>query len=155
MGANLTLADLKGADLTGAIYNDETKWPDRYDYQKSGALRIGPGAKLKGANLMGADLREVDLREVDLTGAIYSDGTKWPDGYDPQKSGALRIGPGTNLKGADLKGADLDRADLMGADLTGADLTGAKGVELKGAKLCKTIGPDQIQNDRDCPPGAN
>jgi uncharacterized protein YjbI with pentapeptide repeats len=173
--ADLTEADLTEADLTGAIYNDETKWPDRYDYQKSGALRIGPGAKLKGANLMGADLREVDLREVDLTGAIYSDGTKWPDGYDPQKSGALRIGPGTNLKGADLKGAnlkgadlreadlkgadlkgaDLDRAYLMGADLTGADLTGAKGVELKGAKLCKTIGPDQIQNDRDCPPGAN
>ena len=173
-GATFSDADLREATLYSADLRET--WFGQADLREAHLMGAKlKGAKLKGANLMGANLTVADLREVDLTGAIYSDGTKWPDGYDPQKSGALRIGPGTNLKGADLKGAnlkgadlreadlkgadlkgaDLDRADLMGADLTGADLTGAKGVELKGAKLCKTIGPDQIQNDRDCPPGAN
>ncbi|MBC1196802.1 pentapeptide repeat-containing protein [Microcystis aeruginosa BLCCF158] len=145
--ADLTGADLKGADLTGAIYSDGTKWPDGYDPQKSGALRIGPGAKLKGANLMGFDLREVDLKGADLTGAIYSDETKWPDGYDPQKFGALRIGPGANLKGADLMGANLMGVDLKGADLREADLREAKldRADLTGADLTGAIYSDVTQ----------
>ena len=125
--------DLQGVDLSRAIL------------PKAVLTQID----LRRATLSDADLRGTTLTQAHLGGAFLS---------QANLEGAFL--PEANLKGADLrkanlKGADLTGADLTGADLTGADLTGAKGSELKGAKLCKTIGPDQIQNDRDCPPGAN
>jgi uncharacterized protein YjbI with pentapeptide repeats len=63
------------------------------------------GAYLYGAGLHGADLRGADLRGAKLTerslgckylpgaeigGACYDRNTRWPDGIDPSRHGALR-----------------------------------------------------------------
>jgi uncharacterized protein YjbI with pentapeptide repeats len=149
---------LTGLDLSEVGKDCRSKSPSPgcgLDLQEVDLSRaILPKAVLTQTNLRGAILSDADLRGATLTqahlgGAFLS---------QANLEGAFL--PEANLKGADLRkadltGADLTGADLTGADLTGADLTGAKGAELKGAKLCKTIGPDQIQNDRDCPPGAN
>ena len=87
--ANLSRADLRGADLSEAD------------------LR---GTNLSGADLRGADLSEADLSWADLSGADLS----WADLRGADLSGAnLR---GTNLSGADLSRADLRDADLRGAE---------------------------------------
>tara|TARA_Y100000310_G_C20109297_1_gene546370 strand:- start:113 stop:325 length:213 start_codon:yes stop_codon:yes gene_type:complete len=65
-------------------------------------LRILRWANLQGADLDGADLREAKLHQADLrkatkltdarlVRAMYDEGTKWPDGFDPQKHGAVRV----------------------------------------------------------------
>lgn len=41
--------------------------------------------------LDGTDLSNVDVQMVDLTGAIYCIKTKWPEGFDPIKKGAILI----------------------------------------------------------------
>jgi hypothetical protein len=68
--ANLSGADLRNADLTNAAL-------------KGSSLR---GAKLQGAILMGAALTDVDLKT-----ALYDNRTRWPEGYDPVKQGALLV----------------------------------------------------------------
>jgi len=150
-GADLTHADLKKAWLLGALYDDSTKWPARFDFINSGAF--GPKANLRphlrqirdylSTNmkkyLKGADLREIELsnagmRRVDLEGANLS---------------------GAKLKGADLWWANLNNANLRGADLTGAKLWGADltGADLNGAILTgahysgKTIWPEGFVPD--------
>lgn len=202
-GVNLWAAILNEAELTGAQYDNQTKWPDGFDYRNSGA--IGPyanlkgvdlaGNDLKGANLTKADLTEANMRNVNLKGAVldeanltradlwganllgtdlggatltgtnlwaakYDNSTRWPLKFVLQNSGA--IGPhadlskanlieaylaeaslcGANLReadllGANLKGADLSEADLTEARLWKADLTEANlvGANLKGAQL--------------------
>jgi len=102
---------LDKALLGRAIYDHETTWPIEFDYKRSGAF--GPGAILENASLNGAILRELDLRDsilvgadlsgidfwhTDLSGAnlagvtlketdfrwaIYSNNTKWPEGFTP------------------------------------------------------------------------
>lgn len=58
-------------------------------------------ANLKGArfwktDLYGADLRDTDLQEAKLSGAnlqaaTYDEYTIWPDGFDPEKAGAVLV----------------------------------------------------------------
>jgi uncharacterized protein YjbI with pentapeptide repeats len=150
-GADLTHADLNKAWLLGALYDDNTKWPARFDFINSGAF--GPKANLRthlrqirdylSTNikkyLKGADLREIELsnagmRRVDLSGANLS-GAKLK---------------GTDLWQAKLNNADLSNADLTGAKLWGADLTGAdlNGAILTGARYSgKTIWPEGFVPD--------
>jgi uncharacterized protein YjbI with pentapeptide repeats len=50
------------------------------------------GADLRGANmrvarLVGADLRGADLHQANLQGAVYSQNTKFPIGFNPNKAG--------------------------------------------------------------------
>lgn len=45
-------------------------------------------ADLRGADLRGADLRNTDLRGARLEGARYNRTTRWPAGFDPERSGA-------------------------------------------------------------------
>jgi hypothetical protein len=81
-GFNLRSANLLGADLRGANL-------DKADLSK---------ANLTGAHLEGADLRKADLRGTNflraellgahLEGAVYNFLTRWPEGFDPKKSGA-------------------------------------------------------------------
>jgi uncharacterized protein YjbI with pentapeptide repeats len=57
------------------------------------------GAFLLGANLTGSMLQEADLgprhfddprlEQGNLPGAIYNTQTRWPDGFDPVKAGAV------------------------------------------------------------------
>ena len=51
------------------------------------------GADLSGANLTLADLRGArldgaDLQDANLAGTLYDPGTRWPEAFLPQKSGA-------------------------------------------------------------------
>ena len=79
-GARLSRADLRGTDLSNcnlenadlklAKYNRQTRWPQDFDYKKSGA--IGPGAKLDAMFLSGADLRYMDLRGASCMGTYLS-----------------------------------------------------------------------------------
>ena len=42
----------------------------------------------KNQDLSKRDLSGVDLSEADLNGALYSDGTTWSSGFDPEGTGA-------------------------------------------------------------------
>lgn len=96
--ADLSGANLKGADLSGAHL-----WH----------------ADLSGANLKGADLSRANLRHADLSGANLQDadllGAKM----------AVPIRPKTDLSNANLVGANLETS-LNGVNLRCADLSGAK-----------------------------
>ena len=100
--ANLTGADLRGADLSDA--------------------------NLTGADLAGADLTDANLARADLTGAyLYGANLYGADLYGANLSDAdLR---GAYLTDAYLIGADLRGADLTFANLAGADLRGAKNLD--------------------------
>jgi uncharacterized protein YjbI with pentapeptide repeats len=74
-GAKLVKASLKGADLTHADLTNA----------------VLSGASLQTAKLQGAILTGADLAKADLTGTLYDAHTRWPDGYDPQKQGALLV----------------------------------------------------------------
>jgi len=90
--ANLMEADLDGADLREAYL---------MDIDLTNANLIGAnlrGADLTDANLTGADLTNADLRgaklRTNLSGAnlktaIYDKMTKWPEGFDYEKAGAI------------------------------------------------------------------
>jgi hypothetical protein len=104
-GANLSNADLRGANLSNAnLSNADLRCANLSNADLFGAnLR---GANLFGANLFGANLRNADLRDADLRCA--------------------------NLSNADLRGANLSNADLCGANLRGANLSNA---DLCGASI--------------------
>ena len=113
--ANLSNADLFGADLRGAnLSNADLRGANLSNADLCGANLRGAnlsnadlfGANLRGANLFGANLRNADLRDADLRCA--------------------------NLSNADLRGANLSNADLCGANLRGANLSNA---DLCGASI--------------------
>jgi uncharacterized protein YjbI with pentapeptide repeats len=87
-GANLLLASLveaqlQGADLRGAFFTKARC----FDADFRGAdLR---GADLRTAILAGADFRGADLRGADFERAKYDETTRWPEGFDPKKHGAM------------------------------------------------------------------
>ncbi|HAK0867973.1 TPA: pentapeptide repeat-containing protein [Listeria monocytogenes] len=94
--ANLSYADLRRADLSGAnLRGANLSYAD---------LRR---ADLSGANLRGANLSYADLRRADLSGANL-------------RGANLRR---ANLSYADLSYADLSYANLRRADLSYADLS--------------------------------
>jgi hypothetical protein len=77
-GANLAntffyAADLRGADLSNAQI-------DRTTFQK---------ARLEGADLRAKSLEMSDLR------ATFDQSTRWPDGFDPAKAGAVLVSSST------------------------------------------------------------
>ena len=49
------------------------------------------GADLFNADLAGADLRETNLIGADFSGVRYDGRTVWPEGFDPQAAGAVRV----------------------------------------------------------------
>lgn len=73
-GANLVGANLAGADLTGACLEE--------------ALLIE--ANLSQADLSGADLSKAVIFNTYLHQAAYSNKTKFPQGFDPEKAGMKR-----------------------------------------------------------------
>ena len=137
-GADLCGADLCGADLSGVRYDSETRWPDRFEIERS----IGPSTNLASADLSAAGLSGDDLSRVNLSAAELS-------GLDLSGANLSRANlSGANLSGAELSeaaldgavlcGAALSKANLMEANLSSADLTGADltGADLCGANLC-------------------
>ena len=140
IGAILLDANLSGTNLQKAKYNDDTKWPEDFDYQSCGAYFIGPKTDLKhvdlrtsdlrnmnlcdadlsDANLCGSNLRYANLEGTNLTRTLYDRETKWPEGFDYQNSGA--IGPEAKAHGTVLAYLEFDFADFHRADFSGADL---------------------------------
>jgi uncharacterized protein YjbI with pentapeptide repeats len=132
--AHLQDADLQDADLRGSRFNGYTQWPELFDAEAAGALRIPdvPCVEIKHRNtgavlhavdsdvLIGADMRGLDLRGAQLSGQ------------------RLR---GANLENANLEGASFVMADLGSANLRGARLANAmlcgnlRGADLRGADL--------------------
>ncbi|MCO4763913.1 MAG: pentapeptide repeat-containing protein [Myxococcales bacterium] len=130
-GANLNGANLTGTGLKGSRYDDVTRWPERFDFEGSGA--IGPRANLSGVDLRGADLRGASLADANLQRGRLKDANL---GKANLRGANVR---GARLVDAVLRDADLRDADLRGADLRGADLRGAKlkGIDLRGARYSK------------------
>ena len=52
-----------------------------------------------------ANLRDANLSKADLEGALYTDGTKFPEGFNPADSGMHQVGLNADLRGANLRGA--------------------------------------------------
>jgi uncharacterized protein YjbI with pentapeptide repeats len=102
VAANLTNAilkdaDLNGADLSGAILKDA-------DLRGAKCRAYFRGADLRGADLRNAifsdDIRTAELDRADLRntrldgaylkGATYTENTKFPVGFDPEKEGMVK-----------------------------------------------------------------
>jgi uncharacterized protein YjbI with pentapeptide repeats len=89
-GTNLDGANLNGAYLAWAYLNEATlKGADLGDADLAGAGLVG--VDLSGANLCGTNLTRADLTDAKLGGARYDRRTAWPEGFEPQKSGAERL----------------------------------------------------------------
>jgi uncharacterized protein YjbI with pentapeptide repeats len=89
-GANLSGANLSGAYLAWAYLSEATlKGADLEDANLAGAGL--EGADLSGANLCGTNLTRADLTSVKLAGARYDFRTAWPEGFEPQDSGAEHL----------------------------------------------------------------
>lgn len=85
VGCDLRAATLEGADLTKTTFHNVD-------------LR---GATLSGAQLTGTQFRQSRLEGADLCaqsletanfGATFDESTRWPDGFDPVKAGAVFVG---------------------------------------------------------------
>ncbi|MFE4752442.1 pentapeptide repeat-containing protein [Streptomyces mirabilis] len=84
-GARMVRADLREADFSGADLREANLRKAR-----------GHGTKFTGADLRLADLRGTDLTSADLTrakleGALASDVTIWPTGFDIQAAGVVMV----------------------------------------------------------------
>ena len=89
-GADLAGADLAGADLTGA----DLTFANLDGATLAGARLVGAAlslASLRGADLRGADLTATVPPRFRLGGAVYDFDTVWPDGFDPERAGAVRV----------------------------------------------------------------
>ena len=75
-----------------------------------------------------------------MSGALYTDGTKFPEGFDPVDSGMHWIRPNADLSKAKLRKANLSKANLNSADLSKADL---RGTNLSDADLSGAVWNDE------------
>ena len=83
--ANLRRASLKNANLYRPTLTDA----DLSEVDLKVARVDFDGAYLDGAKLYETDLSNLDLSKAILTGAEYSNSTIWPDGFDPERAGAI------------------------------------------------------------------
>lgn len=139
--ANLTDADLRGINLSGA-------WLQDSDF--SGANLSGAnlewadldGGEMIGTNFSGANLKNAYLNVAELQGANFSGAAlSGVSMYTSLLQDALLIG-------ANLTNADLEAAVFDGADLTNANLTDAKKFGYGNAIYRNTTMPDgSIRSD--------
>lgn len=78
IGSRLNNANLIGADLTGANVR---------------------GVTFKGANFIRAICKFVHYDSADFEGAIYDDSTVWPEGFDPESRGLIRVSNRDGVEG--------------------------------------------------------
>ncbi|MGW6024699.1 pentapeptide repeat-containing protein [Streptomyces sp. NPDC055099] len=82
-GARLVETDLRDADFTGADLREA-------NLRKADAGHaVFRGADLRLADLRGSDLSTADLRQTRLTGAMASELTRWPVGFDHCGAGVM------------------------------------------------------------------
>jgi hypothetical protein len=136
-GANLSRANLSGADLSGAYLSEA----DLSGANLSGAYFSRAdlsGADLSGAYLSRANLSGADLNGADLSGEYFSRANLSRADLGRAYLSRANLGRANpsvaylsraNPSGADLSEADLSGAELSGAELSGANLSRAKGIE--------------------------
>jgi uncharacterized protein YjbI with pentapeptide repeats len=112
--ANLSGADFRGANMTGADFSPLESRPGQ------GTITSLMKNVLKSCDFSGAALKGANFDRADLTFSRFV---------------------GADLAGANLEKTDLSKVDFTGADLTGADMTGADlyGATLTGAKGLDTV----------------
>ncbi|MFF3289148.1 pentapeptide repeat-containing protein [Streptomyces sp. NPDC003023] len=82
-GARLVETDLRDADFTEADLREAV-------LRKADAGgAVFHGTDLRLADLRGADLSTADLTDARLTGAVASDRTRWPAGFDHRAAGVV------------------------------------------------------------------
>lgn len=130
--ANLDGINLDGANLSEARYDSNTKWPQDFGYQYSGA--IGPKAKLSNIAYPSINLAGVDLNQISLKNANLMRANLEKTNFEGANLVLCSL-EGANLEGANLMRADLDRVNLRNANLVAANLEYAELhlVSLKGA----------------------
>jgi uncharacterized protein YjbI with pentapeptide repeats len=79
-GANFYYGDFTGANFTGANLNGTNLTHTRLVL-----------TDFTDANLEGAILTHAILMRTNFTGATYNKATRWPLGFDPVGSGAIRV----------------------------------------------------------------
>jgi hypothetical protein len=84
-GAELWGVDFQQADLTAAIADLTTRWPEGFDPEAAGVRTVG----LEGSDLRGCELHLVDLTGVSLKGARANAATTWPPGFDWKTAGVI------------------------------------------------------------------
>ncbi|MFF7331829.1 pentapeptide repeat-containing protein [Streptomyces sp. NPDC008150] len=82
-GARLVQTDLRDADFT----ESDLREANLRKADASGA--VFRDADLRLADLRGSDLRTADLLRARLTGALASENTRWPTGYDHAAAGVV------------------------------------------------------------------
>ena len=109
-GMELHYRDLNGADFSGSVISGGNLQGSELrgaNFEKADLTNVSfyesdlraanlQGANLKGfrapkARLEGTDFTGAVFAEPDLTRATFDDKTKWPQGFDPEKHGALKI----------------------------------------------------------------
>src|ERR1700722_20243635 len=129
--ANLTLAPLRRADLTGANLTEVDL--SMADFTRADLRRADlRGANLTGALLRMADLTTADLRRANLTGTLLTE---------------------VDLTGANLSGTDLSRTRLFWAHLNKTNLyqTDLRGTQMSACgfadiDLSQAIGLDEVKH---------
>ncbi len=82
-GARLVVADLRDTDFTEADLREA-------NLRKADARgAVFRRADLRLADVRGADFSTADLAQARLTGALASDRTRWPAGFDPSSMGVV------------------------------------------------------------------
>lgn len=118
---DLQEANLRGANLKEALYNEKTKFPLNTQLPNDTMLKIAPesqlnnkdlsrlplqGADLSHANLSSTNLSESNLSRANLSGANlsyanlnvtnlkdtkYNNKTKFPQGFEPEAAGMIKV----------------------------------------------------------------
>jgi uncharacterized protein YjbI with pentapeptide repeats len=89
-GAKLWLSNLQGANLRGANLQDANLSMTNLQGANLQNADLSM-TNLQGANLKGSDLRGALLREADFIGAEYNDATQFPEGFNPEERGMVRV----------------------------------------------------------------
>ncbi|WP_329565982.1 pentapeptide repeat-containing protein [Streptomyces sp. NBC_01361] len=91
--ARCTLADLRGSKLVATDLRDadftETDLREANLRKADAQGAVFRHADLRMADLRGTDLRNADLLEARLTGAVASERTRWPVGFDHSAAGVV------------------------------------------------------------------
>jgi uncharacterized protein YjbI with pentapeptide repeats len=109
-GMELHYRDLNGADFSGSVISDGNLQGSELrgaNFEKADLTNVSfcesdlRAANLQGANLKGFRAPKARLEGTDFTGAVFAkpdlsratfdDKTKWPQEFDPEKHGAVKI----------------------------------------------------------------
>lgn len=112
---------------------------------KFGGAELKSGTNMQRTNLVFADFSRADVSGVNFARAVYAEGTKFPNGFDPNYHRMYLFQKGINLSGEDMAkmklrqlqfiDADMQRVKLKRADVSKAEF---KNCDMKNADLTRT-----------------